>query len=68
MQITRIEKSCQVIQPTKVWVGEIGDYDTERDVLDFALAHAGETRSSLHGCRLSAPTDDGEIVVTMYKD
>lgn len=68
MNITRIEKSAQVVQPTKVWVGDIPQPIDHRAVLDFALAHAGETRSSLFGCRLSEPTDDGEIVVTMFKD
>lgn len=67
MNISQIQKTCQVIDPIRVTVEDVPTDADHADVEAFALAAVGETRGSLFAIH-STIWPDGLATVTMYRD
>jgi len=67
MEIINVSKSCRVVEPVKVRVGDV-EGETRESVRDFALAAARETPESCFGTSVRFITSVNEAYVLIYRD
>lgn len=67
MMIADVHKTAQVVDPIRVTVADTDGY-CDDSVVNFAMMHVNESRSSLFSWSVSENTDDKTRTVFLYRD